>query len=118
MDGVRTRDHVDCMLRYGACSSGRMKSGLAGAQWTGQMGHEMKPILCIRMERVESVGEGGVSGQRGSFRGLQVEGKGLFTASQAAIDYPPLRLETDKRPITRKKRVARTLYRRVSTLGL
>ena len=91
MDGVRTRDRVDCMLRYLACSPGRMKmkGGLAGAQWTGQMGHEMKPILCIRMERVESVGEGGVSSQRGSFRGLQVEGKGFSSCPKLLLTTHP-----------------------------
>ena len=78
-----------------------MKGGQAGAFRTGQMGHEMRPIHCVRGE---SVGGGGVSSQRGSFRGLQVGGESsaLFTVSQAAIDYPPPRHATNKRPITRK----------------
>ena len=67
-----------------------MRGGLAGAQWTGQMGHEMKPTQCIRMERVESVGEeGGVSSQRGSFRGLQVEGKSFSPCPKLLLTTHP-----------------------------
>ena len=89
MDGVRTRDHVDCMLRYPACSTRRMKmkGGLAGAQWTGQMGHEMKPTRCIRMER-ERAFRAEVC-QRGSFRGLQVEGKGFSPCPKLLLTTHP-----------------------------
>ena len=69
-----------------------MKGGLAGAKWTGQMGHEMKPIHCIRMDgEGVSVGGGGISSRGRAKGGLQVGGEGssLFTVSQAAIDYPP-----------------------------
>ena len=73
-----------------------MRGGLAGAQWTGQMGHEMKPTQCIRMERVESVGEGGVSSQRGSFRGLQVEGKGFSPCPKLLLTTQPCALQPTK----------------------
>ena len=77
--------------------------GWAGAFRTGQMGHEMKPLHCIRMEsalagaafRAEFV-------PKGDYKWKEREGSSLFTVSQAAIDYPPPRLATNKRPITRK----------------
>ena len=67
-----------------------MKGGLAGAKWTGQMGHEMKPIHCIRMDgEGVSVGGGGISSRGRAKGGLQVEGKGFSPCPKLLLTTHP-----------------------------